>query len=533
MVSPALLALAVFALYTVAVVALKKPLQERGVTVMGPLLMVRTQRGKELVERAARHARFWRAYGSAGTWLVVAGMAIMLALVLVINGQSILRAIQGRPPFPPPSPLTRPEAALLLPGLNPFVPLLWGIVGIAVAVLIHELGHAILTRVEGLTLKSMGLLLALVPIGAFAEPDEEELFGVRKKGAEPGPPPKKIAGQKERLRILSAGVTGNFLVGGVCLALLFAFVLPGFAPASPTELWVREAGPSSALEAGDVVLLNGQPVKAGTDLDALLAGMSGQKARFQALSGRSAEFAAPGFDGVRLASVQAGSAGDAAGLRAGDTILAMDGTDARSLRAFQGFMKATVPGQAVTVATDRGAFRAVLGEREIEGKKAGFLGVTGVQVVAGVVLDTFPARAYLEVFSSVPRQNPLYALPLMMALPFIGGQPGFTPFAEPVSNFYQPTGALASLGSGAFHLANLLLWVGWINLIVGLFNCLPAVPLDGGHVFRELVRKFLRRLRVEGEERRERMSSAIVRGFALFIFLSLFVSFLGPNLPYG
>ncbi len=533
MVSPALAVLALFLAYTALVVALRRPLQARGVTVLGPLLMVRTQRGKRMVERAARHARFWRAYGSAGTLLVVAGMGIMLALVLVINGQSILRALQGRPPFPPAGPLTRPEAALLLPGLNPFVPLFWGVAGIAVAVLVHELGHAILTRVEGLTLKSMGLLLALVPIGAFAEPDEEELFGVRKKGEAPAPPPKKIAGQKERLRILSAGVTGNFLVGGLCLALLFAFVLPGFAPASPTELWVREAGPSSGLGAGDILLLDGQPVKAGTDLDSLLAGMAGRTARLQALSGRSAEFAAPGFDGVRLASVQPGGAADRAGLRAGDTILAMDGTDARSLRAFQEFMMATSPGQAVAVTTDRGSFRATLGERDLGGRRSGFLGVTGVQVVAGVVLDTFPAQAYLELFSSVPRQNPLVALPLMMALPFLGGQPGFTPFSEPVSNFYRPTGGLASLGSGAFYLANLLLWVGWINLIVGLFNCLPAVPLDGGHVFRELVRKALRRLRVEGEERRERVSAAIVRGFALFIFLSLFVSFLGPNLGIG
>lgn len=530
MVNPLLAALAVFLLYTALVVALRKPLQKRGVTVMGPLLMIRTQRGKKLVERAARHARFWRAYGSAGTVLVVVGMGIMLALVLVMNFR---QATHG---FPPPGPLTRPEAALLLPGINPFVPLFWGLAGIVVAVIIHELGHAILTRVEGLTLKSMGVLLALVPIGAFAEPDEEELFGVRKPakdGEEPRPPPKKIAGQKERLRILSAGVTGNFVVGGICLALLFGLVVPGFTPASPTELWVREASPASGLQAGDVVLLNGQPVKAGADLDGLLTGMAGRTARFQALSGRSAEFAAPGFDGVRLASVQSGGAADRAGLRVGDTILAMDDRDARSLRTFQGFMGSTAPGQAVQVTTDRGTFRATLGERELDGKKTGLLGVTGTQVVAGVVLDTFPAQAYLNVYGSVPRGNPAETLLLLMALPFIGPQPGFTPFSEPISHFYQPTGWLASLGTGAFYLANLLLWVGWINLIVGLFNCLPAVPLDGGHVFRELVRKALRRLRVEGEERRERMSAAIVRGFALFIFLSLFVSFLGPNLSYG
>jgi membrane-associated protease RseP (regulator of RpoE activity) len=409
-------------------------------------------------------------------------------------------------------------------------------VGIIVAVIIHELGHAILTRVEGLTLKSMGVLLALVPIGAFAEPDEEELFGVRKpskEGEPPRLPPKKIAGPKERLRILSAGVAGNFAVGGLCLVLLFALVVPGFAPASPTELWVREADPASGLRAGDVVLLDGQPVLAGSDLDGLLAGMAGRTARLEALSGGSVTFTAPGFEGVRLDSVSPGGAAERAGLRAGDTIFAMDGRETRSLRAFREFMAATLPGQQVQVATGRGAFTVALGERELGGRTVGFLGVTGVQVVAGVVLDTFPAQGYLDAYASVPRRNPGEALLLLMALPFIGPQPGFTPFSEPASHFYAPTGWLAGLGAGAVYLANLLLWVGWINVIVGLFNCLPAVPLDGGHVFRELVRKGLRRLRVEGEERRERMSAAIVRAFALFIFLSLFVSFLGPNLNFG
>jgi membrane-associated protease RseP (regulator of RpoE activity) len=39
----------------------------------------------------------------------------------------------------------------------------------------------------------------------------------------------------------------------------------------------------------------------------------------------------------------------------------------------------------------------------------------------------------------------------------------------------------------------LLFWCGWFNLVVGTFNALPLVPLDGGYILREGVDRIMDR----------------------------------------
>jgi membrane-associated protease RseP (regulator of RpoE activity) len=39
----------------------------------------------------------------------------------------------------------------------------------------------------------------------------------------------------------------------------------------------------------------------------------------------------------------------------------------------------------------------------------------------------------------------------------------------------------------------LLFWCGWFNLVVGTFNALPLVPLDGGYILKEGVDRILDR----------------------------------------
>ena len=38
-----------------------------------------------------------------------------------------------------------------------------------------------------------------------------------------------------------------------------------------------------------------------------------------------------------------------------------------------------------------------------------------------------------------------------------------------------------------------LFWCGWFNLVVGTFNALPLVPLDGGYILREGVDRIMDR----------------------------------------
>ena len=146
---------------------------------------------------------------------------------------------------------------LLIPGINEFIPL-YGWIGLVIALVAHEISHAVLCKVEGIRVKSMGIILALIPIGGFAEPDSEQLFGKKAgkavKTAEAGKAEKagmaeeegecgesgsakdkgdggdgeasveKVATAKERTRILAAGVTSNFCIAALAFLLFFAFL---------------------------------------------------------------------------------------------------------------------------------------------------------------------------------------------------------------------------------------------------------------------------------------------------------------------
>ena len=74
--------------------------------------------------------------------------------------------------------LPGPEVALVIPGINPILPLEfigYIILALVVAMVVHEFSHGILTFAGKLKVKSLGILYCIVPIGAFCEPDDEEL----------------------------------------------------------------------------------------------------------------------------------------------------------------------------------------------------------------------------------------------------------------------------------------------------------------------------------------------------------------------
>ncbi|MGZ8888184.1 MAG: site-2 protease family protein, partial [Halobacteriota archaeon] len=174
--------------------------------------MLRTTRGLRLLDKLANPKKFWRVFADIGIPLTVFGMFFMLAILLI--GDYRLLVTQ-----PAPTALNAPQNVLLIPGINQFIPLTWGLIGLIVTLVVHELSHGILSRVADIKVKSLGLLIALVPIGAFAEPDESQLLGTDAKSGD------KIATRPERLRVFSAGITANFAVALIAFLLFFGPVL--------------------------------------------------------------------------------------------------------------------------------------------------------------------------------------------------------------------------------------------------------------------------------------------------------------------
>jgi len=150
---------------------------------------------------------------------------------------------------------------LLIPGLNPYLPIIYGLFAIFVAMVVHEGAHGIAARSLGLPVKSSGLLFFMIlPIGAFVDVDEEAL---------------KKANAKVSSRVFAAGVGTNVVVAAVCLIAVLVVcssltpIVNGVYISEVTKGLPAEA---AGLLPNDVfVTVDGVPINRMTDLNATLA----------------------------------------------------------------------------------------------------------------------------------------------------------------------------------------------------------------------------------------------------------------------
>ncbi|WP_248895346.1 site-2 protease family protein [Haloplanus halobius] len=184
-----------------------------------------------------------------------------------------------------------------------------------------------------------------------------------------------------------------------------------------------------------------------------------------------------------------------------------------------------------------------LGENPRDGN--GFLGVdifpgTSGMLVTDFGVRTYPAGTYLELLGGTDEtgsagafsgltDSPFALVYLALVLPlasFVLGIPNFPGFTPSITNFYVIQGPLAPLGDGVFILANTLFWAAWVNLQLGLFNCIPGYPLDGGRILRMCAEAVVSRLPVENPMRVVR---TITTGVGLTMLASLLLMLFGPQ----
>jgi len=203
-----LILLAIVSIYFLLVFVLHKKgyFEKFNISFFGPALMLRTTRGRNFLKKIAKRKRFWKAFGSSG---IVLCFIFMIAMVTLLIWQ--VWTVTG---FTPEQVEQLPgiEFMVIIPGINPILPLeyIWYILfALVIAIIVHEFSHGILTIAGKLKVKSLGILYMIVPLGAFCEPDEDEL---------------KKTNLSNRMRIYAAGPTSNLLVVLITI-LLFSFIL--------------------------------------------------------------------------------------------------------------------------------------------------------------------------------------------------------------------------------------------------------------------------------------------------------------------
>lgn len=407
-------------------------------------IMWRTDWGKDFIENLSQYRTFWKRVGDV--WVVTVFTIMVLMFLLLVWQATLAWQI-------PKSASVSPKMMIGLPGLNPVIPLWYGILALGIAMVIHEFSHGILSRVADVKVKALGLLLFIFPVGAFVEPDEEGMKSMKKW---------------ERMRLYAAGPGSNMVVALIC-SIMFSWVMV------------------SSLE--------------------------------------------PSNEGVLSASVVVDYGGEEAGLEPWMLITAIDDQEITSADDFSDALNETYVGQVVNVSVlDKGnpdTYQVTLSDKGsyylkyypdnyepwMSGK--GFMGIAVVDPDAITENLAHPANSGGSMLQYI-------------TLPFQDLQP----FPEHFTALFEPTGIVGILPDNIFWiLANCFYWIFWLNLMVGLTNALPAVPLDGGFIFADGVTGILDKVKKSwSEEKKETIVDNLVGVLAFSVIFLVFWQLIGPKL---
>ncbi|HZA48195.1 MAG TPA: M50 family metallopeptidase [Nitrososphaera sp.] len=176
------------------------------------LILIHTPFGLELFDKVAKW-RIARFYARFNTYLMpaITALAIFLivgALMVMFANAQAREGVRG----------VGPAANLLIPGLNPFLPITYGLAALVITIIIHEAGHGVVARVHNIRVDSTGLVLFLgIPIGAFVNIERDEL---------------NRATLKQKSAVLTAGPLNNMILAGACLIAMY-FVVSTLTPLPP------------------------------------------------------------------------------------------------------------------------------------------------------------------------------------------------------------------------------------------------------------------------------------------------------------
>ena len=300
-----------------------------------------------------------------------------------------------------------PKNVLAIPGVNDFIPFTFAVwFGLIVTMVVHEFGHAILCRVEGIRVQSMGVLLAVIPIGAFVEPNEED------QERSTGLP---------KMRMFGAGITNNIIAGLICFALTVALLGMAVPVDAPLVKGVYVDSPSyiSGMLPNSILKeVNGVPVSNRADVSAIL--------------------------------------------------------------------DKTLPGETIpVVAENKGetmeySLTLAAWPADLSDKTCGFMGVS-----------YYDAPLIKEQFGLL--SSPL-GLIILLAIPI-------WTIMEPATWSHFSLLTIDTVDAmmwqvpfeGYWFVVQVLFWCGWFNFVVGTFNALPLVPLDGGYILKEGMDRLMER----------------------------------------
>ncbi len=461
--------------------------------VLGAILMLRTRKGKGILELVSRRRMFWRIYGEFSIWLC---FFVMLGVIVLLLMSAILAALD-----PPNDPIPASDL-LLIPGVTSFVPFQWPVIALIVAIIIHEYSHGIQARAHGMRLRSFGLLLlGPLPIGAFAEPEESEM---------------ERAPRRDRLRLFAAGPSINLIATFVVLIIL-SNVANGMVAEDKgvhARDIVKDQGADQAgiLPYETITHINGSRI---TDTDEFSDQMEelkpGDIVPFTILTNPLSEDTRV----ERIVNVTLGDHHQYLMERCNASETCEEEELSEMLIEFcedgDGDGEADVPTLCVSPGDS-------------------FLGVSQL------VSSTYSMDVYSNIvngeYSTSGTVLATIARPMLMI---------YTPIELEGQTIRQEERAMLVAGDGLIasmlgtelmlDIFDFLFWLVWINFLLGFANLIPMIPFDGGHLVRDATHSILKKIGSKTHPMRiEMLSNRISNLSSIFFLLILLIPVILPRI---
>jgi len=479
-----------------------------GLAKYGPCVMIKTKYGTALMDRLSRYRRFWRFFGTLS--LIISAALMVFILIIIAVGVMNLH-----------SSLTAPgmgvQYALAIPGINPLLPFWYGVLGLIVAMVVHEMAHGMQTRANDMRVDSTGVLYGVVPLGAFVEPSEEDI---------------KVSSRRAKLDLYSAGISTNFIAAAVTF-FIFAFLMLGNISSEygDNAAVYQVTSDSPALEAGIpsgaiITFVNGDPYSYSTDYTQTYSWEPGDMVPITYLTQDGQQTPIDVQWGLFIESVSPGSPGADGGLEAKtfitsitiDSINNGDPTLIYSYNEFLDFMQKTAPGENATLEC-----LTAEGNDSTPYTVNITLGNNGGIGYIGVVTSTSGMRFTTPNIMLDTGRNPIYGSESVTSaatsmLSYISGPfNGFSPIPQSVHWWYD-----VPLGGAFWTLISIFYWIFWLNIMLGVSNAIPAYPFDGGFIFQGGLNALLEKLGMKNVKKREDIAASVT-GYLSIVMIFLLI----------
>jgi membrane-associated protease RseP (regulator of RpoE activity) len=344
----------------------------------------------------------------------------------------------------------------------------------------------------------------------------------------------KKASLRQKMSIYSAGISINFITAIIAFVV---FALLMLAPLGNVD-GVRDDG------VGVYVVTSNSPayiagVPAGaviTEIDDVEVTLTEYGSEFilsdediysntthkvTYLTGDGIEYSKNILLGLYVNAVINGSPADLGGLPNDVTITEITNTDTTittpitGLKSFRDYISESRPGDVVTISYIENGVDATTGSTTLTAN--GDVGYIGVNISYSGMIFITPEYIMGTAINPMYGQTTLTgSIVNSLSYPFMS-MSGFSPIPEHCQWWFDAPG-----GEIFWMLAALIYWMFWINLLLGITNALPAIPFDGGFLFKGWVTQLLNKLDYKDQETRDKMADNVtnaVSGFMLFLLI--------------